>query len=209
MPSYCSIISIKFAKKDVVRSPITSLCFVYRQKQQSYDSRMQNNAYDSHKSRFRNASLSFHFCFKLCPERDGQSAIPCFALVSLRKSNRIILVYKTMCTTHIRIDLGKPSYCFIFSLILQSKGLLGVQLLCSSLFSLKRGSHISHAYKRIRTTHTSLDLWKPPHYFIIFLKFENKEVVRSPAISFQFTCLKMSNPITLAYKTMRLTQVKI
>ena len=132
-----------------------------------------------------------------------------FTLFSLEKSNHIILAYKTMCTTHIRIDLGKTSYCFIISLILQRKWWLGVQLLGSSLFNLKRSDHISHAYKTMCATHTSLNLWKPSYCFIISLKFEKKEVVRSPAISFYFICLKMSNPITLAYKTLWLTQVKI
>ena len=49
-PSYYFIISLKFAKKEAVRCPITSLYFIKPRKEQSHPSRIQNDAYNSHES---------------------------------------------------------------------------------------------------------------------------------------------------------------
>ena len=73
-PSYCFIISSKFAQKELVRSPITSFYFIYPRKGQSHHFQIQNNAYNSHESWFSEAFLQFHSLFKIGKERGGQES---------------------------------------------------------------------------------------------------------------------------------------
>ena len=59
-PSYCFIISLKFAKKEVVKSPTTSFQFIQSQNEQFDHSSIQNDPHNSRKPKFRE---SFFFCF--------------------------------------------------------------------------------------------------------------------------------------------------
>ena len=69
MPSYCFVISFKFAIKAVTCSPIDQFKFVSREKKQSYHCRIQNDVNNSHNSRLEKpycrSVISFKFANKL------------------------------------------------------------------------------------------------------------------------------------------------
>ena len=94
-------------------------------------------------------------------------------LFSLERSNRIILEYKTMRTTHTSHDSTKPSYNFIIYLKLAKKEVVESPITSFYFVQLKRCTRIILAYKTLRTTDVSLKLAKT-------------EVVGSPITSFYF-----------------------
>ena len=61
-------VSLKLAKKEVVRNPITSFYFIQPQNEQSGLPSLQNDTHNTHKSWFKEAFLLFHYFHKIYKE---------------------------------------------------------------------------------------------------------------------------------------------